>query len=59
MDHRPPEILRLPLEEVCLRIRSIGYQGSISGFLADAIDPPPIKNIERSIEELVKVFYIS
>lgn len=47
--------MRLPLEEMCLRIRASGTTDSILSFLTEAIDSPPTKNIERSIKELILV----
>ncbi|KAJ2450652.1 helicase [Coemansia sp. RSA 2336] len=35
-----PEILRLPLEQVCLQTKALGHADS-QEFLQDALDPPP------------------
>ena len=53
-----PEILRLPLEELCLRILIYGFP-SPEVLLAQAIDPPPPKNIERALLTLSRVGAIS
>ncbi|KAJ3092644.1 ATP-dependent RNA helicase dhx29 [Quaeritorhiza haematococci] len=54
-DHRPPEMVRLPLEELCLRVRATGYTQPLAEFLSEAPDPPPARNIERSIDALKQV----
>ncbi|KAI8388265.1 P-loop containing nucleoside triphosphate hydrolase protein [Radiomyces spectabilis] len=53
-DHETPEILRLPLEELCLRIK-ICKLGSIHGVLAEALDPPSKKMIDSAIQTLCEV----
>ncbi|KAJ3159732.1 ATP-dependent RNA helicase dhx29 [Geranomyces michiganensis] len=50
--HRPPEMVRTPLEEVCLRVRACGFEGSVSGILNACLDPPPERNVERAIDAL-------
>ncbi|KAI8802887.1 P-loop containing nucleoside triphosphate hydrolase protein [Cladochytrium replicatum] len=66
---RPPEILRLPLEELCLRARTVidatssisteksddGSKVTISELLAEALDSPPQKNIDRALEVLHQI----
>lgn len=51
-----PEILRLPLEELCLRIKICGL-GSIRDVLGAALDPPTQKMIENAILTLQEVSY--
>lgn len=53
--HQIPEISRIPLEEVCLRLSAIGFELNVSKTLAQAITPPPARNIERSISYLKDV----
>ncbi|KAJ3224617.1 ATP-dependent RNA helicase dhx29 [Clydaea vesicula] len=55
LPQRQPEIMRLPLEELCLRIRAIGYKLPFSQFLSDALDIPPLENVARSVDELMSV----
>jgi ATP-dependent RNA helicase DHX36 len=43
-DHGTPELLRTPLEELCLTIKSLGL-GSVATFLSRALEPPE----ERSV----------
>jgi HrpA-like RNA helicase len=50
----PPEILRLPLEQICLQIKSIGIS-NVHAFLLKAMDPPPEENINKAIESLLLV----
>jgi ATP-dependent RNA helicase A len=45
--HSTPEILRTPLHEVALRVKLLGL-GSISAFLAKAMQPPQQKKVIES-----------
>jgi ATP-dependent RNA helicase DHX29 len=60
-DHRPPELTRLPLEELMLRIlassSSVNPQIQLDPFhlLNEALDPPPAKNIERAVTLLKQI----
>ena len=49
-----PEILRLPLEELCLRIKVCGL-GSIRSTFEEALDRPDEKMIENAILSLQEV----
>ncbi|KAH6594498.1 hypothetical protein BASA61_003990 [Batrachochytrium salamandrivorans] len=49
-----PEILRTPLEQLCLQIRAMDIQ-NIAGFLSKAITPPPIETITSAIDILKTV----
>lgn len=49
-----PEILRLPLEELCLRIK-VCELGSIRDVLGAALDPPTKKMINNAILTLQEV----
>jgi ATP-dependent RNA helicase DHX29 len=53
-DYETPEILRLPLEELCLRIK-VCKLGSIRNVLSDALDAPSPKMIENAILTLQEV----
>jgi ATP-dependent RNA helicase DHX29 len=52
-DHRPPEMVRLPLEEMCLRARiSLGSReevGPLETVFDDMPDAPPKKNVDKAI----------
>lgn len=49
-DHRPPEAVRLPLEDICLKFRSIVQdRDSLCDLLQLLIDPPPAKHITRAV----------
>jgi len=54
-DRLPPtpvsELLRVPLEEVCLRIKALDY-ANVHSFLACAIDPPEPHSIDRAVQQL-------
>lgn len=49
-----PEMLRTPLQELCLHIKSLQL-GVISTFLAKAIQPPDPLSVENAIELLKTV----
>jgi len=52
--HQVPEIMRVPLEELILSVAAtIGT--NVNLVLAEALDPPPPKHVERSLQELVRV----
>ncbi|KAI8380367.1 P-loop containing nucleoside triphosphate hydrolase protein [Blakeslea trispora] len=53
-DFELPEILRLPLEELCLRIK-VCRLGSIRKTLEEALDRPDDKMIENAIQSLQEV----
>jgi ATP-dependent RNA helicase DHX29 len=53
-NYETPEILRLPLEELCLRIKVCGL-GSIRQVLGDALDAPSEKMIDNAILTLQEV----
>ena len=46
-----PEILRLPLEQVCLLIKSFGI-ADVAQFLQRALTPPPMENVQNSMNLL-------
>jgi HrpA-like RNA helicase len=52
-EYRPPEILRLPLEDICLKARatlgSFSSSGSLVELFSQAIDPPPSKNVAKAV----------
>jgi ATP-dependent RNA helicase DHX29 len=53
-NHQSPEIVRLPLEELCLRIKSCDL-GDIHGFLSQALDAPSNKAIDEAVSALQEV----
>ena len=46
-----PEILRTPLEELCLQIKSLQL-GNIEMFLGKALEPPDLLSIHNAVELL-------
>ncbi|KAL2344743.1 hypothetical protein Fmac_006028 [Flemingia macrophylla] len=50
-DHQLPEILRTPLQSLCLQIKSLKL-GSISEFLSRALQSPEILAVQNAIEYL-------
>ncbi|KAJ3020558.1 UNVERIFIED_CONTAM: hypothetical protein HDU68_010116 [Siphonaria sp. JEL0065] len=61
--HRPPEMLRLPLEELVLRVlASTKVEGEVVDvreLLGEAPDPPPAKHVERAVTVLKQIQALS
>jgi HrpA-like RNA helicase len=49
-----PEILRFPLEQLCLTIKAMGI-ADVRSFLQKALSPPPADNVQAALELLEKV----
>lgn len=47
-----PELLRVDLQEICLRVKAQALQAPIRQFLAEAIEPPDPKAVDSSIVNL-------
>lgn len=47
-----PELLRIDLQEICLRVKAQALQAPIRQFLAEAIEPPDPKAVDSSIVNL-------
>ena len=45
-----PEMVRMPLEQVCLQVRALGH--GIAEFLAQALTPPGPESVERAMQSL-------
>ncbi|KAM9253222.1 ATP-dependent RNA helicase DHX29 isoform 1-T1 [Dugong dugon] len=54
MDYSVPEILRVPLEELCLHIMKCSL-GSPEDFLSKALDPPQLQVISNAVNLLRKI----
>ncbi|XP_004678377.1 PREDICTED: ATP-dependent RNA helicase DHX29 [Condylura cristata] len=54
MDYSVPEILRVPLEELCLHIMKCNL-GSPENFLSNALDPPQLQVISNAMNLLRKI----
>ena len=54
MDQQTPEMLRLSLQELVMRVK-ICKLGDIEEALAQALDPPSNKNVRRAIDALIEV----
>ena len=54
-EHELPEILRLPLQELCLKIKIYGL-GNIEQILNMALDVPSSQAIKNAIITLQEVF---
>ena len=54
-DHPIPEMLRLSLQDLALRIKILRFPGGIEETLSQALDPPTSVNIQRAIASLIEV----
>jgi ATP-dependent RNA helicase DHX29 len=54
-EHPLPEMLRLSLQDLALRIKTMRFEGSIEEVLLSALDPPTATNIQRAISSLIEV----
>ncbi|XP_076014539.1 ATP-dependent RNA helicase dhx29 [Genypterus blacodes] len=54
MDYSIPEILRVPLEELCLHIMKCQY-GSPEDFLSCALDPPQPQSVSNAVSLLRRI----
>lgn len=54
MDYSVPEILRVPLEELCLHIMKCQY-GAPEDFLGRALDPPQPQSVNNAVNLLRKI----
>jgi len=52
--HAIPELLRTPLEELCLTIKSLGL-GKCEPFIRKALQPPTPKSVHNAVELLVTI----
>ncbi len=57
IDHPSPEMLRLSLSDLALRIKMMNiFNGlSVEDVLSKALDPPIVLNVQRAIASLVEV----
>lgn len=51
LEYQLPEILRTPLQELCLHIKSLQL-GTVASFLAKALQPPDPLAVQNAIELL-------
>ena len=47
-----PELLRVDLQEICLKVKAQAFEAPIREFLAEAIEPPDPKSVDSSILNL-------
>lgn len=50
-----PEILRISLEQTCLRIKALDLDGTVESVLAQAMDPPKKRDITHALRQLRKL----
>ncbi|CCW61993.1 unnamed protein product [Phytomonas sp. EM1] len=51
-DFLPPEMMRSPLEEVCLQLKAIHLTERCEAVLARAMDPPPVTSVRNAVQFL-------
>lgn len=58
-EYQLPQLMRSPLDEVCLQVKLLGRhglgggsQGRVAEFLAEAVEPPPVQAVEGAITML-------
>jgi HrpA-like RNA helicase len=44
-----PEMLRSPLEHLCLQVKSIVKDRNVSDILSEALDPPPSQVVDSAL----------
>lgn len=54
-EHPIPEMLRLSLQDLALRIKILKFSGSIEDVLQRALDPPLTANIQRAVSSLIDI----
>lgn len=54
-EHPIPEILRLSLADLALRIKILKFTGSIDDVLQRALDPPLTANVQRAVSSLIDI----
>lgn len=54
IEHQMPEIMRTPLAELCLQIKSLGL-GSMQEFMACAMNPPSPQTVNNAILQLKSI----
>ena len=55
-ERRPSEMVRVALEEVCLRVRAcdgiFGHDESVASVLRGCLDPPPLEHVSSALGAL-------
>uniref|UniRef100_A0A061S817 RNA helicase n=1 Tax=Tetraselmis sp. GSL018 TaxID=582737 RepID=A0A061S817_9CHLO len=58
LDHQEPELLRTPLEELCLQIKALRL-GRVEAFLGRALQPPDQKAVHNAVDLLFTIGALS
>ena len=53
-EQQTPEMLRLSLQDLVLRVKICKF-GSVAETLAEALDPPSARNVQRAVDALIDV----
>ena len=53
MAAQAPEVQRVPLEQLVLRIKALQYPGTVAEVCARLVEPPAPEAVRRAVEELV------
>jgi ATP-dependent RNA helicase DHX57 len=51
-NHPTPEIVRIPLEMLCLQIKAMRDDEDVKEFLSKAITPPDLRSIDSAVTTL-------
>eukprot|EP00656_Telonema_subtile_P030709 TRINITY_DN33695_c0_g1_i1.p1 TRINITY_DN33695_c0_g1~~TRINITY_DN33695_c0_g1_i1.p1 ORF type:complete len:686 (+),score=123.78 TRINITY_DN33695_c0_g1_i1:102-2159(+) len=59
MEHQAPEVKRVPLEQLVLRIHSLQIPGKASEVCKRLLEPPSTEAVDRAVEELISIGALS
>eukprot|EP01063_Lacrimia_lanifica_P026477 TRINITY_DN3573_c3_g1_i1.p1 TRINITY_DN3573_c3_g1~~TRINITY_DN3573_c3_g1_i1.p1 ORF type:complete len:1288 (+),score=504.95 TRINITY_DN3573_c3_g1_i1:352-3864(+) len=54
-DHDVPEMLRTPVEELCLQVKALGLPGTVRAVLKKAIAPPSTRAVDNAVTLLLSL----
>mmetsp|Transcript_31138 Transcript_31138/g.101469 ORF Transcript_31138/g.101469 Transcript_31138/m.101469 type:complete len:1282 (-) Transcript_31138:80-3925(-) len=53
--HQAPEVQRVPLEQLVLRIKALGFPGTAASVCEKLLEPPSPDAVDRAVKELVNL----
>lgn len=53
--HTQPEILRIGLEDVCLSIKGLGFEGKCQSIMAELLDKPDSTSVRNAVDRLINL----
>lgn len=51
-EYQLPEMVRIPVEELCMNVKSLHMEGSVASVLAKALTPPDARAVTNAIRLL-------